>query len=510
MKNELGDSLTKDVIQRLIDLSNPYLSGKSIIELETIPELSINDAFVQTSFFFSSTPKICFVDQTGEIATLYSELPKVVLTEEEIETVAKWVEVQAEKEAKYVNKKHFLIEDITYNHAKNTVFLKAFQTDYEIMSALSRKFADKFKTGVITPFITTDDQVLILERNDRWGLNSAVAGFIEPDGFEKSLENLVEKTAVYETIEEVLGIYPEGKIYDPFTKTKHMEYDKPLSELELQTAIGDISISQLSFRSPHRSSDQAPFSIGTAEFIAPQRLLINSQSLRAIIENNTAPHYYEHTIDRHQEELKILKALLQSIGQKEAATELAKMQSIIQYYSQNKYLSNEIKDKLEFYDRILKNKVILEELQSYIQKYQESDECRGYRFVDLNSLDRILEAWSAKPSWLVKPIISAALPNDTFKDFIDVAELTAEELAIKLLTLDSQKYSLTPETQYLSKIVFHILKEHPEQINELLTPSIMRVVVGSKDEYSDEIRKLITGNEESLVTWPEVSTIQIE
>ena len=63
MKNELGDSLTKDVIQRLIDLSNPYLSEKSIIELETIPELSINDAFVQTSFFFSSTPKICFVDQ---------------------------------------------------------------------------------------------------------------------------------------------------------------------------------------------------------------------------------------------------------------------------------------------------------------------------------------------------------------------------------------------------------------------------------------------------------------
>ncbi len=174
----------------------------------------------QSSFQFTTPPQVIFVShiKTRTEAVYYGDLPTIPLEPEEQkiynETQEKLLKDQNNKDKKFHNGNQLLITGAVYDTSSNQLYLEAARVDYVFIRALQEMKAQKiekghlynrdfFRTGVLAPFISKDDKIGIMTRNDPWKLESVTAGFLECDqGMSHPLSDLITTTALKEANEE--------------------------------------------------------------------------------------------------------------------------------------------------------------------------------------------------------------------------------------------------------------------------------------------------------------------
>jgi hypothetical protein len=242
---------------------------------------SIDDKFMQSSFDFDSNVRVIFIKSSLnlEAATLYDELPSIPMSGEEALAVKVKLE-ELQKNPKFYDGDQLLIRGVLYDPEAAVIYLEAVQVKYSFLSTLqAKRFPDNsslnqlklYKTGVIAPFITNDEHVFLMERNDQLKLYSAASGFLEPFGEERELNptkyDLVVHTAKQEALEEFLAAKDSLK--------ERISFDLP-------------SIASISFRETENG-------LGTIEFIAPMRLHCQKEKLQNLLKDNQAKDKHEHT-----------------------------------------------------------------------------------------------------------------------------------------------------------------------------------------------------------------------
>lgn len=246
---------------------------------EVTVQRTLNDKFLQSSFSFKKSPAVRIVGDCHTFTEIntYNELPHVELTEEESFAV-KQVHDEIISKGGY-DGDQMLVTDVVYDEEKNTVYLEVKQARYSLLRAIALKKLpegsnlydmDFYKTGVMSPYITRDDNTVFVKR-EADGLYSAASGFLEPKGERKRLnpktEDLVRYTAKKESVEEFLG-------------------DEKYKDLRANFSIAQIT--GLSFR-------KTKSGMGTVEFVAPMFVDCRREQLEEIIKNNRAKDSKEHT-----------------------------------------------------------------------------------------------------------------------------------------------------------------------------------------------------------------------
>jgi len=242
---------------------------------------TINDSFIQASVEFTKPVQVRIVKdlQTLTPHLSYQSLPTVPLTTEEALAVEKRKKI-LEKNPTFYDGNQIVLTGITYDQETATIYLEAKQTKFSVLNTLSTHTFPEgspiynfqlYKTGVIAPFITNDNHVFLMQRNDPYKLYSAAAGFLEGLGDLGQINyfthgDLVTHTAKTEALEEFL--YSEKK--------------------EARTIMEEAVITSVSFR-------KANTEMGTIEFIAPIQLRCSKKELQAILNTNEAPDKKEHT-----------------------------------------------------------------------------------------------------------------------------------------------------------------------------------------------------------------------
>lgn len=295
------------------------LAGKSIAELIQ-SNYNPNDVFIQESFNFQRPPTIVFVKNsiTLEFVQNYSELTEFSISDDERKKVSAFIESKA-NDKRFYNGDHILLKDIFFDFINNTIYCAAERTDYATLSVLGNSIAKNFyyKTGVISPFITSDEKTFIFERNDALKLWSCASGFLQPIN-NTICDNLILQTAIKESNEEFL-------------------WNKDLQP----QAAGIPVISQLSLRSFHHTDKVLPASPGTLEWIVPMILSQNSQEMKSIIEEKTAPDSHEHTNEYVEIDLNNLNSILNTWSSNKAGDFLYKPCIIAALIASSKLQCNE-------------------------------------------------------------------------------------------------------------------------------------------------------------------------
>lgn len=241
--------------------------------------LSLDDKVMQSSFEFPRSPSVRFVRDIKNFNPVdcYDRLPEFDMTARESEVLAELLK-ELKEDPKFFDGDQLLVTNMVYDDQSNIVFIEAKRAKYSFLRALAlRSFPEDsdlykihlYKTGVMSPFITTDDKTFFLERS-RDKLYSAVSGFLEPKGKRKLLNpkrDLVVSTALKEILEEVLGTNGSMSAAVLFYLPK---------------------ICSLSIR-------QTKDGLATAEFIAPTFVNCHSRHLQHILRHNTAKDRDEHT-----------------------------------------------------------------------------------------------------------------------------------------------------------------------------------------------------------------------
>lgn len=233
----------------------------------------------QSSFHFDTTPQIVFVKDLHKRSRAghYSSLPTVPLRSKEQKIYADTLK-QLSTNPKFYNGKQMLLTGAVYDTTKNILYLEAVRVDYAFLVALEKmkqvKAAgsvlhnkDFFKTGVLAPFISSDNKVAIIARTDKWKLRSVAAGFLECKDETDSLSNLIQLTAIKEADEE-FAVSRVGHRRLDFTK---------------------VSIASISFRDAI-GMGMTP----TIEFIAPLQATQDADYVLRMMNINTASHAHEH------------------------------------------------------------------------------------------------------------------------------------------------------------------------------------------------------------------------
>ncbi len=234
----------------------------------------------QSSFQFDTPPRVIFVkdSKTRSIAANYGALPTVSLLPEEQKIYAqKLAKLQENK--KFYNGKQMLLTGAGYDTTNNTLYLEAVQVDYAFLvalgdikkanvagSAVSQK--EFFKTGVLAPFISKDNNVAIITRKDAWSLRSVAAGFLECKDEKHALTNLIPETAAKEADEEFVHDSRGHRRFD-FASTPI------ITSISFRDAVG---------------TGMTP----TIEFVAPIQIKHDSKFMLSVMNNNQASHAHEH------------------------------------------------------------------------------------------------------------------------------------------------------------------------------------------------------------------------
>lgn len=234
----------------------------------------------QSSFQFDTPPQVVFVKDIAirSKADLYIDLPTLSLKTEEQEIYNQTL-AQLSQNINFYNGKQILLTGAVYDTSNNTLYLEAVRVDYAFLVALEKMKSVKaegsqllgkhfFKTGVLVPFISNDNKVSIIARKDKWSLRSVAAGFLECEGDNHPLANLIVNTALKEADEEFAVDHDNKRI---------LEFN------------GSPTIASVSFRDA--------VSIGatpTIEFVAPIQLKANADFIISAMNNNKATHAHEH------------------------------------------------------------------------------------------------------------------------------------------------------------------------------------------------------------------------
>ena len=233
----------------------------------------------QNSFQFDIPPQVIFLKDlnTKTEATYYGDLPTVELQPDE-QKIYDQTLIKLKENSKY-NGKQMLLTDAIYDTVNNILYLEAVRVDYAFLVALENMkeinaknsqlhHKDFFKTGVLAPFISKDNNVSIITRKDARKLNSVAAGFLECDNEDHPLSHLITETATKEANEEFV-----------FDETKQSRLD----------FVGSPTITSISFRNAVNIKI-AP----TIEFIAPIQIKQDADFILSVMNNNKAPHAHEH------------------------------------------------------------------------------------------------------------------------------------------------------------------------------------------------------------------------
>lgn len=234
----------------------------------------------QSSFQFDVPPQIIFVKDinTRNNAANYGDLPTVQLQPEE-QKVYEQTLAQLRTNKNFYNGNQMLLTGAVYDTTNNMLYLEAVRVDYAFLVVLEKMKAINaeasqlhgkhfFKTGVMAPFISKDDKVSIIARKDRWSLRSVAAGFLECDGNNHPLANLITETASKEADEEFV-----------LDRNEHRR-------LEFN---GLPTIASISFRDAI-GMGMTP----TIEFVAPIQLKEDADFILSVMNNNEATHAHEH------------------------------------------------------------------------------------------------------------------------------------------------------------------------------------------------------------------------
>lgn len=231
----------------------------------------------QSSLHFDTPPRIIFLSNLATMtkAFCYQDLPVVLL--KPAEQVIYQQKLNTLSYPLY-NGNHILLTNIVYDTVSHTLYLEAVRVDYAFLLALkdmqklnenaSALQRDFFKTGVLAPFITKDDKVPIMARNDKWQLCSVAGGFLECHSLQENLSDLIIKTAIREAEEEFV-----------LDKNGQKRFDFASSP----------RITSISFR-----EDFQPGSLCTMEFIAPVEVNSDADFIVSIMNNNEAQDKHEH------------------------------------------------------------------------------------------------------------------------------------------------------------------------------------------------------------------------
>lgn len=233
----------------------------------------------QSSFQFDVSPQVVFVKNlhTQSQARRYGNLPTVSLQPEE-QKIYDDIHRQLRSNPNFYNGKQILLTGAIYDTTKNILYLEAVRVDYVFLVALEKmkqiKAArsilhtkDFFKTGVLAPFISSDNKVAIIARTDKWKLRSVAAGFLECKDEASSLTNLLQKSALKEADEE-FAVDRTGRRRLDFT---------------------GLNIASVSFREAI-GMGMTP----TIEFVTPLQVKQDADYVLSIMNNNLASHAHEH------------------------------------------------------------------------------------------------------------------------------------------------------------------------------------------------------------------------
>lgn len=499
-------NLTEIAKKIIFENSNPELLGKGmtgvgefflkkqIINLKDLTQeekaIVANNSFVQASYTFKSPPTVVFVkdSSTLELVKNFSDLPKIELNEEQQKKVNDFLEKNKDN-PNFYNGDHIAVEEMLYDATKNILYIKAKSTKYGTMSAVPEVLkGSSFRLGVISPIITKDNKTYLLERNDLLKLRSSVSGFLQP--IEGSLDNLINRTAYNEFIEEVAG-NPDGTARDP-------------------NLVSKILLNSISFRGMHSSPEKQPAVIPTGEFIAPIHLNMDSKEFESLyLQYNFSKDRREHTIDYtkthildgveyvtnnyHKVDLSNLNSILETLYSGKAGNFL--YWPIVTSALSSVGINITAPDKFKQITKILPEELAEELLfnnsywseEKYIPIYSLTPETPH-----LSAIVRwILEAEHWKARDLTDEIVQAAIDkNDEHSEVIDQRWRWHK---LNLTITDNQHSSqiLTPETQNLSAIVRRILeKETTSRQREVLTPKIVEAALAKNDENYEVIKKM--------------------
>lgn len=234
----------------------------------------------QTSFQFDIPPKVIFVKDlhSQKQARRYGDLPTVTLKSEE-QKIYDQAFAKLSSNQNFYNGKQMLLTGVIYDSTSNILYLEAVRVDYVFLVALEEMkkatvegsaLAHKefFKTGVLAPFISSDDKISIVTRKDKWNLRSVAAGFLECKDARHSLADLIRETASKEADEEF--------VHDRDGR-RRLDF------------VGLPFITSVSFRDAI-GMGMTP----TIEFVAPIRIKQDARFILSVMNQNEASHAHEH------------------------------------------------------------------------------------------------------------------------------------------------------------------------------------------------------------------------
>jgi len=234
----------------------------------------------QSSFQFEQPPRVVFVKDIHSPveATCYGDLPTLPLQAVEYE-IYEQTQAKLSKSSRFYNGKQMLLTAAVYDTSSNTLYLEAVRVDYVFLEALEEmkklKAVDSvlqhkafFTTGVLTPFISSDDRVSVVTRRDNWQLRSVTAGLLECQDEKHPLTDLIPYTAVKEADEEFV-----------LDRRGHRRFD-----FVRLPAIASISFWEA------MGLGRTP----TMEFVTPIQIRQDGDFILSVMNNNEAAHAHEH------------------------------------------------------------------------------------------------------------------------------------------------------------------------------------------------------------------------
>jgi len=162
----------------------------------------------QNTFVFDKSPECIFVKNKNlEPVTFYNELDEVELTLKEKQTAKdKCKEILANGD---YDGDLFLLRNLIYNPDNNILYIECVRTKFSVINSLSiqrRNELGLYKVSVLSPTITTDDELIFFERSKGDKQYCSIAGFLESKiGENGNISNLILRTAIEENIEELYG-----------------------------------------------------------------------------------------------------------------------------------------------------------------------------------------------------------------------------------------------------------------------------------------------------------------
>lgn len=245
--------------------------------------LNVDGQFIQNSFTVPPQTRVVFLKSTSplRVAMNYEELPKLHLSAEDAEIVAARAAV-LESDVRRKNSNHLLIRDIYYVPEKKLLAVDAVGVSLAFLDALEAKLFSidsdlydltLFQPTLMTPLITTDNHICLMQRSDAFGLVSTPTSLLDPDlspisAQSRSAPDLVERTASKVAKDKVLG--------DCRTTGLRATHD-------------DAELISVSFRQNTQTG------LASIDFVAPIRVHTSNKDLDHIISTNCATDAGEYT-----------------------------------------------------------------------------------------------------------------------------------------------------------------------------------------------------------------------